>query len=171
MGTALTTVFKKHLQEQIIAKWFNELLMPMMEGGLSEGELQVLKWTFKNAMKEAKEAWDAFKEIAEAAGIDMTEGDKEGLAGGIKGITEETAGLIAGQFNALMINTVEINRNVAGLNLNAGAMASHLESIVLLNARIAENTSANPYILEQVKILNDKVETGFEQAWLRSQGG
>lgn len=60
---------------------------------------------------------DAKKE-AEKAGLDIfkntTTGTSSGLSGAIKGITEETAGLLAGQFNAIRItgaNHLQVSRD------------------------------------------------------------
>ncbi|MBA7557725.1 hypothetical protein ES705_50494 [subsurface metagenome] len=78
-----------------------------------------------------------------------------GLTGAIAGITEETAGLLAGQFQAIRINTVDI--------------LSNMESIIIINARIADNTEYNKYL----KDINDKLSEGTpkESEYLRGVGG
>jgi hypothetical protein len=77
------------------------------------------------------------------------------LTGAIAGITEETAGLLAGQFQAIRINTVGILNN--------------MESIIIINSQIAEHTSYNRY-LENIW---NKINTSgsLESETLRGIGG
>jgi|GEM_PF-2345897 len=69
--------------------------------GLTEEERQ----KFKDQIKAASEAYQA---AMEALGGDFGFGAQQTLQGAIKGITEDTAGLIEGQMNAIRINQAEM---------------------------------------------------------------
>jgi hypothetical protein len=108
----------------------------------------------------AETEWQAIQNIASQIGLQLTDVSENldeaesvtGLAGAISGITEETAGLLAGQFQAIRINTVGILNN--------------MESIIIINSEIAENTRYNKYLLNILDRLNNMSESS-----LRGIGG
>lgn len=78
----------------------------LSEGGLTKDEIAQLRTAYTAI---AENAAKAFEELKSITGIDfssITE-DANSLSGAIKGMSEETANILAGQFNALRINSAE----------------------------------------------------------------
>lgn len=82
------------------------------------------------------------KAEAEKAGLDIFKkgtgsSSSSGLSGAVKGITEETAGLIAGQFNALRItsaSTLQVNRDQLLALTNISNNSNFLKKLDLLES-------------------------------------
>ena len=158
MKKAIIDAFKRTIVTKYIEDWYEQFAL-LAAGGLTPEEIEALTGTYQEMIEAAGEEWAALADILEAAGIELLEGvKKEGLTGAIAGITEETAGLLAGQFQAIRINTVDI--------------LSNMEDIIIINARIADNTEYNKY-LELLKDINDKLSEGTpkESEYLRGVGG
>ncbi len=155
MKKAIIDAFKRTIITKYIEDWYEQFAL-LSEGGLTAEEIEDLTGTYQEMIEAAEEEWAALADILEAAGIELLEDvKKEGLTGAIAGITEETAGLLAGQFQAIRINTVEI--------------LSNMESIIIINARIADNTEYNKYL----KDIDEKLSkvTSSESEYLRGVGG
>lgn len=155
MKKAIMDAFKRAIITKYIEDWYDQFAL-LSEGGLTAQEIEALTGTYQEMIEAAGEQWEALATILEAAGIELLEETKkEGLTGAIAGITEETAGLLAGQFQAIRINTVEI--------------LSNMESIIIINSRIADNTEYNKYL----KDINDKLSerASLESEHLRGIGG
>ena len=157
MKKAIIDAFKRTIITKFIEDWYEQFAL-LSEGGLTAEEIENLAGSYQDMIDAAEEQWEAMQDILDAAGIsleDITEAAEEGLTGAIAGITEETAGLLAGQFQAIRINTVDI--------------LSNMESIIIINARIADNTEYNKYL----KDINDKLSEGTpkESEYLRGVGG
>lgn len=159
MRNAITDAFKRTIITKYIKDWYDQFAL-LAEGGLTAEEIEALTGTYQDMIEAAGEQWEAMQAILEAAGIGLDEGLDEvaitGLTGAIAGITEKTAGLLAGQFQAIRINTVE--------------MLSHMESIIIINARIADNTEFNKY-LPLLENINNKLSNATESEYLRKTGG
>jgi hypothetical protein len=127
----------------------------LAEGGLTPEEIEDLTGTYQEMIEAAETQWETIQGVLESAGMELEEAGRKGLTGAIAGITEETAGLLAGQFQAIRINTVDI--------------LSNMESIIIINSRIADNTEYNKYL----KDINDKLSKGIslESEYLRAIGG
>ena len=155
MKKAIIDAFKRTIITKYIEDWYDQFAL-LTEGGLTPEEIEALTGTYQEMIEAAEAQWEALAKILEEAGIELLEETKkEGLTGAIAGITEETAGLLAGQFQAIRINTVGILNN--------------MESIIIINARIADNTEYNKYL----KDINDKLNEGTpkESEYLRGVGG
>jgi len=159
MKKAIMDAFKRTIITQHIQNWL-EGFANLTEGGLTPGEIDYAASTYLILLSRIETKWEAIQAVLEAAGIELegvaeTISDVTGLTGAIAGITEETAGLLAGQFMAIRINTVEILGN--------------MESIIIINSQIAEHTSYNRY-LENIW---NKMNAGgsLENETLRSIGG
>lgn len=119
--------------------------------GLTDLEIQ----KFKNAVSSISNNFnqalgvyeDLFKEVLE------TDPDTS-LTGAVKGVTEETASLVAGQMNAIRINQME-------------ATAILREQLMVLNT-IASNTSYNHHLAKLDKIVSLLEKNSGDT--LRSQG-
>ena len=158
MKKAIIDAFKRTIVTKYIEDWYEQFAL-LAAGGLTAEEIEALTGTYQEMIEAAEEQWEALAKILEEAGIELSEDiKKEGLTGAIAGITEETAGLLAGQFQAIRINTVDI--------------LSNMENIIIINSRIADNTEYNKY-LELLKDINDKLSEGTpkESEYLRGVGG
>jgi len=172
MKKAIVDAFKRTIITKYIEDWYNLfsilsgggfaglLGLGTPDGGLTAQDIEFLSTTFQNMLEDIETEWGAFADILEAAGLGLEEAvgaipSVTGLTGAIAGITEETAGLLAGQFQAIRINTVSI--------------LSNMENIIIINSRIADNTEYNKY-LENIW---NKMNTGvsLENETLRGIGG
>ena len=151
MKAAILNSFKREYLEKQLQGWYTSFY-EASQGGLTEDEIANLQIAYDAIIAQAEEGFAA---LQDATGLDFSvegAGDTEqsGLAGAIKGITEETAGVLAGQMGAIRINVAEI---VANAN----------DSLDALNP-IVINTSYNR-LLEEI---NNKL--GTELDILRSNG-
>ena len=156
MQRAIIDAFKKTIITQYLKNWYDQFNI-LSEGGFTVEEIKTLAGVYKNIINVASTQWEAMESILEAAGIglELEEAKRTGLTGAIAGITEETAGILAGQFQAIRINTVEILGN--------------MESIIIINSQIAENTSYNRHL----ESIDRKISEGntLESEYLRAIGG
>jgi len=159
MKNALIDAFKRAIITRNIQEWYRRFAM-LSEDGLSAQDINYLSWVYQNIINLAETEWQAIQQIASQIGLQLTDVSENldeaesvtGLAGAISGITEETAGLLAGQFQAIRINTVGILNN--------------MESIIIINSEIAENTRYNKYLVNILDRLNNMSESS-----LRGIGG
>ena len=116
MRDALFNAFQNKILSQLVNKFYDEFAL-RAEDGLTEAEIGELRTLFAILSRSAQESYDEMAALAESTGIDLTGGDRErtGLTGAIAGITEDTAGLLAGQFNAMRISMVEVANNTSYL--------------------------------------------------------
>lgn len=61
--------------------------------------------------KRLKSSYDTIQTVVGEMGLTPEETNQKGLQGAIKGMSEETAGLIAGQFNGLRVSSLNIEKN------------------------------------------------------------
>lgn len=161
MKKAIIDAFKRTIVTRYIGRWY-EMFANLSEGGLTIEEIDHLALVYQDIINAAENQWEAIQGILGTLGMnDVTDIQNDiaanitGLTGAIAGITEETAGLLAGQFQAIRINTVDI--------------LSNMESIIIINSRIAENTEYNRYLED----ISNKLGTGnsSENEYLRAVGG
>jgi len=154
MRRAIIGAFKEAIITKYIQSWYNQFAI-LYEGGLTAQEIRALTGTYQNVVEAAATQWKTMEAVLEAAGIELEEIRRVGLKGAIAGITEETAGLLAGQFQAIRINTVGILNN--------------MESIIIINSRIADNTEYNRYL----EHISNRLDEGssLESEYLRAIGG
>jgi hypothetical protein len=124
---AVTRVFSTRILGEQINK-ITELIASSIEsdGTLTDDEIAKIKADYQAIVDKYRGVWDDLTQ-----GLNTSENDAT-LKGAIKGITEETAGVLAGQVNAMRINQVE------GVLLMRQQLA-HL-------AEIAINTRYNRYL-------------------------
>jgi TP901 family phage tail tape measure protein len=131
------------------AKIINEMMSPfydsfaeLSKGGLTEEEIKTLKSMFLGYERGGKlggtyhvpgigdfvqESFGAMSDLWESLGFTTGQDTKKsGMTGAISGITEDTAGLLAGQFNAMRVSTK--------------VTADGVSNIVTYQKRIADNT-------------------------------
>lgn len=110
MKKAMLNALKINALKGPLDAWYKEFAR-MAEGGLSSDEIAKLRESY---MQIAAGASKAFEELNGITGIDFStlSDDANSLSGAIKGMSEDTASILAGQFNALRINSAE-HLNVA----------------------------------------------------------
>lgn len=120
--------------------------------GLTDSEIEAFKAKVQAAANNFNQALgiysDLFKDLNNEEDADTS------LTGAVKGVSEETASLVAGQMNAVRINQLEIKDILR-------------QQLISLN-RIADNTSYNRYLRDILNVVNTfKVNDNDS---LRSQG-
>jgi TP901 family phage tail tape measure protein len=106
MRKALLDSFQRRILSEAVDDWYG-LFADLTEegGGLDEADIDKLRMTFDMMMDNLGESYEEIQQIMERAGIEADGGaDSQGMAGAIRGVTEETAGLLAGQFNAMRMD-------------------------------------------------------------------
>lgn len=113
--------------------------------GLSREQIERFKGEVKNAGLQMSSFLEGYKEIFN--GLDV-QGDS--LKGAIRGMSEDTAGLLAGQFNAIRINTGEILKNQT---FNLDLMKQSISTLI----GIEQNTANLYQIKRDISELTSKV--------------
>lgn len=117
--------------------------------GLTDEEINRFKNEVQKATDNFNEALSLYKDLF----ADITDEDDDSLTGAVKGVTEETASILAGQMNAIRINQLE-------------ATAIMRDQLSYLS-QIASNTTYNRYLSKIDRIIT-LLETS--DSTLRSQG-
>lgn len=104
MKNAMLQALKMQALE-IPLKQFYEQFANFSEDGLTSTEIDELREAYNSIIGNAKEQWDQLQEILDLS--DALPDDTNSLSGAIKGVTEQTAGLIAGQMNAIRMNQAQ----------------------------------------------------------------
>ncbi|MEY1640496.1 tape measure protein [Tenuifilum osseticum] len=105
MKQAVINALKIQYLKGPLDAWYKEFAK-LSEGGLTADEVARLREAY---LTIAGSAAKAFEELKSITGINFGElaDDANSLSGAIKGMSEETASILAGQFNALRINSAE----------------------------------------------------------------
>lgn len=144
MKKAILNAVKINALKGPLDEWYKEFAK-LSEGGLNADEIAALRASY---MQIASNAGKAFEELKNIAGIDFGElaNDANSLSGAIKGMSEDTASILAGQFNALRINSAE--------HLNVARQA------LIHQARTAQNTENTVRMLTLLhNALSQKLDT------------
>lgn len=120
--------------------------------GLTQAEIDRFKSAVGAASSNFNQALKQYEEIFKDMGLDDTE---ESLTGAAKGISEESANILAGQMNAIRINQLDTNEVLR-------------QSLQALNT-IAINTAYNKY-LSRIERIITIMESNQGGNALRSQG-
>lgn len=120
--------------------------------GLTKAEIDRFKSAVGAASSNFNQALKQYEEIFKDMGLDDTD---ESLTGAAKGISEESANILAGQMNAIRINQLDANEVLR-------------QSLQALNT-IAINTSYNKY-LSRIERIVTILESNQGGNALRSQG-
>ena len=137
MRNALLNVMKVKMLEPQIAKWAEDFEAAMVGGILTDEEKQSLRADWDRIISENAAYLQGLEQTAGIVTDAAAAADTTGLAGAIKGITEETAGMIAGQMYAIREHMASLRRFQAGEQLDImNQTVTHL-------AEIASNTRHN----------------------------
>lgn len=127
-GDSVSQILENVISQTLFSAVFNEAfdslkadLKNSYKGGdgIITDDLERFYQTYPDLINDFTKGLSDAKNEAEKAGLDIFKAgtgssSSKGLSGAVKGITEETAGLIAGQFNALRItsaSTLQVNRD------------------------------------------------------------
>ena len=151
MRNALIEALKRSLYDKGLEQFYENFYRAVESGGgLDEAEIERLREEYNQILANAEEAWASMSDLL-GDEFDLP-GEEDPLVGAIRGLSEETAGVLAGQMMAIRINVAE------GLEV--------AENSFLQLVEIAENTSYNRYLEQITGIL----QQNSEQALLRSGG-
>jgi hypothetical protein len=118
MKDAILEAFKAKILGQAITNAQEFLSFGLSDGDWSEGDAQYFSMLFSQGAEEARQVWEQFtKAMPDVFGIDEITQEANSMKGAIRGITEETAGVLAGQVGSIRINVLE-QLNVAKDSLN-----------------------------------------------------
>lgn len=120
--------------------------------GLSDEEIARFKASVGAATANFNNAMQLYEDLFKEMGLDDTD---ESLTGAVKGVSEETANILAGQMNAIRINQLDM----------AAIMRQQLHQL----NQIAVNTGYNKYLsrIERIITIMEQNQSGNT---LRSQG-
>ncbi|UWH95597.1 MAG: hypothetical protein [Bacteriophage sp.] len=120
--------------------------------GLTDDEIAAFKSKVQVAANNYEQALGIYKDLFKDLNVEEAD---DSLTGAVKGVSEETASIVAGQMNAIRINQLE-------------ATAILRQSLQALNT-IAQNTAYNRYLarIERIITILERNSTGDS---LRSQG-
>jgi hypothetical protein len=129
----LRLIQSKYINDQLDT-WYNNFAKDMEDGELSEYEAKNRQKEYEDIVNRANAEYEA---VMKAIGISL--GDNENitsLSGAIKGASQESIDLLAGQTNAMRVNqmeSIEIMRNqlayMASIDARIGVSNQHLEQI------------------------------------------
>jgi hypothetical protein len=149
MEDAIMRIIQGRYDDRLKA-WYQKVTDAMLDGELSEAEKNRLQKEYKDIIEDADRDYEAAKKLA---GItDGKELSPNSLSGAIKGASQESIDLLAGQTNAVRLNQVE------GIEIERNSLIQ----LTMINA----NTSRANQFLEQIE-QNTKTNS-YDQ--LRSQG-
>ncbi|SPW34302.1 Uncharacterised protein [Elizabethkingia miricola] len=123
---------------------------------LTAQQMNEFKERMKNATKSQQEFLEQYKEF-----FDTSKTDPKGLEGAIKGVSEETASVIAGQMNAIRINQGKM------IEMHDKSTAVLREQLIQMS-KIEFNTSNLHQMKKDLSELNNKVtkDNGLRPAGL-----
>lgn len=168
METTVNSVLKNLVVNQLKKKFLENQLQGALDNlekdmgywngddfvfdGLTKAEIDRFKSAVGAASSNFNQALKQYEEIFKDMGLDDTD---ESLTGAAKGISEESANILAGQMNAIRINQLDANEVLR-------------QSLQALNT-IAINTSYNKY-LSRIERIIKILESNQGGNALRSQG-
>lgn len=120
MRNALLQSLSVNALQKPLQDWYGTFAQ-LSEGGLTDEEIATLKASLEQIYKDAE---NQAKLIESASGMSLSDADSiknaDKLSSAIKGVSEQTAGIIAGQMNAIRMNQATavqlMNRKLAVLN-------------------------------------------------------
>ena len=150
---------KKNLLEKQLEKALDQLMDDMGDwngdyfvfDGLTDEEIAKFKASVSAATSNFNNALQVYQDLFK----EMDLGADDSLTGAVKGVSEETANILAGQMNAIRINQLDMSE----------IMRQQLQQL----NQIAANTAYNKY-LQRIERIITILETNNSENALRSQG-
>ena len=151
MRNAMLQALKMKALEGPLTKWYEDFAAAS-EDGLTATELASLREAYNMIITGASAQWDEMSKIIDDAA--SVQADTT-LSGAIKGITQETASIIAGQMNAIRMNQAQ----------SLGIMNNQLLEL----GKIEFNTRNNVYIKRIYELIQSNSKNSINAT--RAQGG
>ncbi len=164
MKTMLIDVFKDEIIMESVKKWMVDNKKDLASGSLSPEKLAGFKETLMKIITDGENTFKNIGEIAKGLGLgDLFKNDNamSGLSGAISSITEDTAGLLAGQLGNIQVNVIKSTNSIS-------VISNTLMEISESNIMIAEHTKANPLMLKRLESIDSKLSNELN---LRAVGG
>lgn len=160
LQNAIVNQLKKKFLENQLQSALNSLYTDMgywsgdnfIFDGLTDAEIADFKAKVQAAANNYNQALDVYKDLFKDLEID--DDSEDSLTGAVKGVTEETADIIAGQMNAIRINQMEATQVLR-------------QSLQALNT-IANNTAYNRLLQDILSAVRELQRPSGDS--LRSQG-
>jgi len=141
INNILNNIVKNAFQKNVLEKALQPLVDTMTSSltddyMLSPEELAAINSASEDAKAKVLAASDAYKEIIDSLKLTDSTGPTTSLSGAIKGASQESIDLLAGQTNAVRVNQVEGNEimrqqliHLVSIDNKIGVSNTHLESI------------------------------------------
>lgn len=147
MANAVKNALKLQLLEKPMNDAVNQLASDMEDGVLSESEQKAFRARIDNASKDYYAALEMYSDIFDTANTVSADPGKA-LTGAIKGVTEDTASVIAGQMNAIRMNQADNNEilrksllHLANIDINTYTLHSIKVSIENIDRKTSSTTN------------------------------
>lgn len=142
MQKAALNALKINALKGPLDEWYKNFAK-LSEGGLTADEVQQLRDAYMTIANNAEQYFENLREITGLT-FDNPNGADGGLTGAIKGMSQETAELLAGQLGAIRINVADIAAYMAERNIviNPNIEGFDISSINTLMA------SSNDYLMQ-----------------------
>ncbi len=150
MKQAVINALKIQYLKGPLDAWYKEFAK-LSEGGLTADEVARLREAY---LTIAGSAAKAFEELKSITGINFGElaDDANSLSGAIKGMSEDTANIIAGQFNALRINSAE------HLSVARQALIHQAKTAVNTENTVRMLTLVNSSVVSKLEAIEKKLD-------------
>lgn len=131
MEKSLRNHIKTALEDTVLVQFMENFTAAMQDGILTDAERTELQNDYAEGIKIAKEMWDAVMPAIE----DLTSAETgvPGLTGAIRGITEETGGLIAGRL-------ISMDEKLQGMVFGFAEQADFFDEFLDIQEEIRDNT-------------------------------
>jgi hypothetical protein len=133
MKKAILRIVQTKTISGALETWYDNFSKDMKDGVLSEDEVRARQAEYEDIVKKGQAAYAAAMKVT---GIEIDELVNGTLSGAIKGASQESIDLLAGQTNAVRVNqvqSIEIMRNsliqMTMINAKVSISNQHLESI------------------------------------------
>lgn len=119
-------------------------------GVLSDDEIRDAIDNTRNAYKDASDMYNRYQSVLEQMGIELDEVSGNSFSAAVKGVSEETASIIAGQMNAIRVHQIEIQE----------ILRTNISSNVEI---IARNSAFLPQIYDRLGRVESAVNNTYQQ--------
>jgi hypothetical protein len=156
MKKAILNSFKMKMIEPYMNTYFAELSKAMTDGTITDEENKYLRIKWDAFLGKITVGMDKVDQMFNDFGYGVAVESQKGLAGAIKGITEDTAGVLAGTMNSMRLNGVQ-QLQVA-------------QSGLITLQKIEANTKFTQYVFEVLKRMEGKMNVGSQFTSNRASG-
>jgi len=132
MKNAVRASFRINVSDMMAKDFFQKFVdATQSDFILTAEEIAALKDDFRQRIEDAGNQWKMFEDILSQAGIELDNmtGKQQKQVGGFQTMSQETGGLLLGQFTAIRVHTGNIYDLINNLSLDRGTIATILTSI------------------------------------------